>query len=273
MTAGVAQSRATRYCRRLAAALAAGVVFTSPALAEDASNDPLRACDRAAAHAEAEWHLPAGLLAAIGMVESGRSGLESALPVAWPWSINAGGRGFYLSSKPAAIEAVRGLRAAGRQTIDVGCFQVDLFYHPEAFVTLETAFDPDANGCAAARILTLCAFQRQFSGNTAIALYHSASPIRAAHSICGSDRAVWPWARTRSAAAENAYVVLLSPAALQVRVITADDAPAPQAASLPRVLGPQEATAVVQWIAAPQHELPVVFMPPSLVTSRRIRRH
>ena len=218
-----------------------------------------------------EWHLPAGLLAAIGMVESGRSGLESALPVAWPWSINAGGRGFYLSSKPAAIEAVRGLRAAGRQTIDVGCFQVDLFYHPEAFVTLETAFDPDANAQAAARILTLARFSGS-SWNMAIALYHSASPIRGAQYL-RQVQAVWPWARTRSAAAENAYVVLLSPAALQVRVITADDAPAPQAASLPRVLGPQEATAVVQWIAAPQHELPVVFMPPSLVTSRRIRRH
>ena len=45
VTAGVAQSRATRsiagdWPQRLAAA---GVVFTSPALAEDASNDPLRA--------------------------------------------------------------------------------------------------------------------------------------------------------------------------------------------------------------------------------------
>ena len=45
MTTGVTQSGVTQYCWRLAAALAAGVVFTSPALAEDVSIDPLlRAC-------------------------------------------------------------------------------------------------------------------------------------------------------------------------------------------------------------------------------------
>jgi len=245
--------------------LAAGVVFAPPALGDDASNDPLRACDRAAAHAEAEWHLPAGLLAAIGIVESGRSGLGSALPVAWPWSINAGGSGFYLSSQPAAIAAVRALQAAGWKTIDVGCFQVDLFYHPEAFATLETAFDPDANAQAAARILALS----RFSGSSwamAIALYHSASQTRGAQYL-RQVQAVWPWARTRSTAAEYPYAVLLSPAARQVRVITAADAAAQPAANLPRVLGPQEATAVLQWTAAPQHGLPVVLTPPRVAPS------
>ena len=40
------------------------------------------------------------------------------------------------------------------QMIDVGCFQVDLYYHPLAFSSLEAAFDPEANAHAAARILT-----------------------------------------------------------------------------------------------------------------------
>ena len=35
------------------------------------------------------------------------------------------------------------------KVIDVGCFQVDLFYHPYAFTSLEEAFDPDANARAA----------------------------------------------------------------------------------------------------------------------------
>jgi hypothetical protein len=137
-------------------------MFAPPALSEDASNDPLRACDRAAARAEAEWHLPAGLLAAIGIVESGRGGLGSALPVAWPWSINASGNAFYLSSMPAAIAAVRTLQAAGWKAIDVGCFQVDLLYHPEAFAAIETAFDPETNAQAAARILTLSRFSGRY---------------------------------------------------------------------------------------------------------------
>ena len=53
------------------------LAFATPTLADDASTDPLGACGRAAAHAEADWHLPAGLLAAIGTVESGRGGLGS----------------------------------------------------------------------------------------------------------------------------------------------------------------------------------------------------
>ena len=107
-------------------------------------------------------HLPAGLLAAIGTVESGRGGLGSMQRVAWPWSINAGGRGLYVPSKAAAVMTVRSLQAAGLRTIDVGCFQVDLFYHPEAFATLDAAFDPETNSRAAARILT----QSRFGGGS-----------------------------------------------------------------------------------------------------------
>lgn len=255
MTAAVKQPQ------RLAAALAIGLAFASPAWAEDVSDDPLRACDRAAAHAEAEWHLPAGLLSAIGVVESGRSDLGSARPVAWPWSIDVDGRDSTLSSKAAAIATVRALQAAGRKVIDVGCFQVDLFYHPDAFTTLEAAFDPDANAQAAARILTLARFSVG-SWDTAIALYHSATPIRGAMYL-RRVQAAWPWARARSMASDDAFAVLLSPAARQVRVITATDAPPQPAAGLPRVVGPQTATTVLQWTATPQRNLPVVLMPPA----------
>jgi hypothetical protein len=250
--------------------LAAGLAFASPAGAEDLSDDPLRACDRAAARAEAEWHLPAGLLSAIGIVESGRSDLASARPVAWPWSINADGRGFFLSGKAAASASVRGLQAARRRAIDVGCFQVDLFYHPEAFATLEAAFDPDANARAAARILA----RGRFGGNswdTAVALYHSASPVRGA-TYRRQVLAVWPLARAREGTADNAYAVLLSPAARLVRVLTAADTPVQQHAGPPRVVGPQTATAVLQWSATPQHDLPIVLTSPSGASRGLARR-
>jgi hypothetical protein len=236
------------------------LAFSAPALADDVSDDPILACDRAAVHAETAWHLPAGLLAAIGTVESGRRGLGSALPVAWPWSINVGGRGLYQPSKAAAIAAVRAFQAGGRglQAIDVGCFQVDLFYHPQAFATLDAAFDPEANAKVAARVLTLSRFDGG-SWEAAIALYHAASPTRGAQYL-RQVQAVWASARTRSAAAqEAAYAVLLSPAARQVRVIAPADPPAPQTAGLPRVLGPQTST------AAPQRNLPIVLLPPPRV--------
>ena len=105
--------------------------------------------------AERDWHLPAGLLAAIGMVESGRHATAGVFPIIWPWTLNAEGRGFYQPSKAAAVGMVRALQLRGVRVIDVGCFQVDLFYHPTAFASLEEAFDPDANARAAVRILSL----------------------------------------------------------------------------------------------------------------------
>ena len=115
----------------------------------------------------------AGLLAAIGIVESGRRAPAGMFPIIWPWTINAEGRGFYQPSKAAAVGMVRALQLRGVRVIDVGCFQVDLFYHPYAFASLEEAFDPDANARAAARILSLGRL-----GSTgwdgAIAAYHSA---------------------------------------------------------------------------------------------------
>ena len=257
----------TQSCRRLAAALAAALACVTPASADDAWNDPVRACDHAAIDAEAEWHLPAGLLSAIGTVESGRGGLGLARPVAWPWSINADGRDFVLPSKPAAIATARALQAAGRKAIDVGCFQIDLFYHPEAFATLEMAFDPAANARAAARIL---AYSR-FGGETwdrSIALYHSATPIRGLQYL-RQVQAAWPWARTRRVAADDAYAVLLSPEARQVRVISPADVPGQQAEGLPRVVGPQDATAVLQWAETPQDNLTVVLLPAASATPRR----
>jgi hypothetical protein len=253
--------------------LAFGVVLTSPALADDASDYPFGACDRAASRAEADWHLPAGLLAAIGTIESGRSGLGSRRPVAWPWGINAGGRSLYQPSKDAAIMTVRALRAIGLQAIDVGCFQIDLFYHPGAFITLDAAFDPDANAQAAARILTSLRLNGG-SWEAAIALYHSASAIRGAQYL-QQVRAVWTQARARSAVPGDdeaaAYAVLLSPAALLVRVITTTGPAGPalkETVGLPRVVGPQDSSAVLQWAAASQQGLPVILTPGSSAPPR-----
>ena len=250
-TTGVRRSRWT-----VAVALASLCLGTI-AFAAEHSEDPIRACDFAATHAEAEWHLPAGVLSAIGAVESGRRGLASTLPVAWPWTINAGGQGLYLPSTAAAAAAVRAFRAGGVQMIDVGCFQVDLFYHPESFASLEAAFDPDVNAQAAARIL---AQSRLSSGSweAAVALYHSASPMRGARYL-RQVQAAWPGTRARGAASLDAALApLLSPAASQVRILHSTDTLA--LPGLPRVLAASAAT-VVQWTVAPRTDLPVILAP------------
>jgi hypothetical protein len=115
---------------------------------------------------------------------------------------------------------------------------VNLFYHPEAFATLDVAFDPEINAQAAARILT----RSQGAGGSwegAIALYHSATPVLGANYL-RQVQAVWPWAKTRSAmSAEigpDAYAALLSPAARQVRVLSGREVTQPGALPMPRVV-------------------------------------
>ncbi len=70
---------------------------------------------------------------------------------------------------------VRSLQAQGIRLIDVGCFQVNLFYHPEAFKSLEDAFDPAINAQAAAKFLRSL-YDNSADWETAVAHYHSADP-------------------------------------------------------------------------------------------------
>ncbi len=51
------------------------------------------------------------------------------------------------------MKAVAAMRAAGMQSIDVGCMQINLRAHPAAFASIDDAFDPAANADYAARFL------------------------------------------------------------------------------------------------------------------------
>ncbi len=156
-----------RYARLLLTALA---LLGGPAMAQEAD----RACDASAARAERDWNVPAGVLSAVGTVESGRQhGPLGAAP--WPWTINAAGRGYYFDSKAEAIDAVLALMQRGYPYIDVGCFQIDIAYHPDLFRSLDEAFDPERNAQAAARLLAT-ERARVPDWATAVAHYHSATP-------------------------------------------------------------------------------------------------
>ena len=137
------------------------------------ASGPTSACLEAASAAERNWTLPPDLLHAIGRAESGRYDRTTNHVLPWPWTVNANGSSFWFASQAEAVSFVRVLQSRGVRLIDVGCFQVDLFYHPAAFSSLEQAFDPSANADYAARFLTQL---RGRTGNwpTAISGYHSA---------------------------------------------------------------------------------------------------
>ena len=158
-------------------AAAALMLLASPApLAAQPAAEDAAACRRAIAQVEPGSGIPPGLLGAIALVESGRAAAGGgAAP--WPWTFNAAGEGRYAPTREAAIAEVAALRARGVQSIDVGCMQVNLLHHPDAFASLSEAFDPLANTRYAATFL-LSLHAASGDWGTAVARYHSGDPGR-----------------------------------------------------------------------------------------------
>lgn len=136
-------------------------------------------CAAETAGQEQQMAIPEHLLHAISLVESGRWDAEHKANLAWPWTVDAEGEGRFLPTKEAAIAEVRKLRARGVKNIDVGCMQVNLLAHPDAFASLDEAFDPRSNIAYAAHFLRVLHEQ---DGNWAQAgaHYHSQTPELAA---------------------------------------------------------------------------------------------
>jgi hypothetical protein len=165
----------TLAARHLGRALALGVIALALTLAPAAAHQG-QLCIGAIRAAEQRFELPAGLLMAVALTETGRRVGDVLTP--WPWAINAVGKGAWLEHRRAAIERARALQASGVESIDVGCMQVNLKWHAAAFDSLESAFDPGTNVAYAARHLKEL---RARSGNwlEAAGHYHSADPAQA----------------------------------------------------------------------------------------------
>jgi hypothetical protein len=146
-------------------------------------------CTAAIATAERDGDIPAGLLAAIGQIESGRADPVYGAVRPWPWTINADGAGHFFATRAEAVAATAALLSRGVLSVDVGCLQVNLAYHRAAFASLEEAFDPLANSLYAARFLRLL-FSQTGDWPAAVAAYHSQThEIGAAYR--GKVLAVW----------------------------------------------------------------------------------
>src|SRR4051812_9464936 len=140
-----------------------------PALADDSD-----LCLEAIAKQESQYGMPAGLLKAIARVESSGSPYGDA-GKPWPWTLNVGGEGHYYPNKDAAVTAPPTYPAESDVNIDVGCMQISLRHHPNAFPDFATALDPGANVAYGALFL---AALHDKSGDWMIASgdYHSTTP-------------------------------------------------------------------------------------------------
>lgn len=157
--------------RGIATALVLG--WSSTAAAVEMPAQPTTSdCIAAIAAAERSADIPSGLLEAIGQVESGRASPIDGTVQPWPWTIDAGGAGYFFATKTEAVAAAAAWQGRGIASIDVGCLQVNLAYHPTAFASLEIAFDPVTNAAYAAAFLRQL-FTQTGSWPAAVAAYHS----------------------------------------------------------------------------------------------------
>ncbi|MEQ8395153.1 murein transglycosylase [Thalassobaculum sp.] len=166
--------RSLTRCFLLLAAATLGAVGTAGAALADSSPTPEAhtLCIEATRSAERRHHLAPHLLGAISLAETGRWSRDHKASFAWPWTVMAEGRGRYLPSKAAAVAEVRRLQARGVKNIDVGCMQVNLFYHADAFDDLASAFDPETNADYAAAFLRDLK-EEVGTWKDAVAYYHS----------------------------------------------------------------------------------------------------
>lgn len=169
-----------RALGRLAAAALLALSARANAAALTPEQAQSQACNDAAAAAETRWHTPPGLLLAIARTESGRPLPPAPGLQPWPWAMDADGRAMYSDGKAAALAWTRAQLAGGAQLVDVGCMQVNLRMHPDAFHSLDEAFDPRTNADYAARFLASLAQEAGGNWYQAVGWYHSRTPDLAA---------------------------------------------------------------------------------------------
>ncbi len=135
---------------------------------------PSADCEAAAAGAARAEGVPPAVLAAILRTESGRG--PDAAP--WPWAVNVDGTGYWPATRADALALAERALAGGAASVDIGCFQLNLHWHGEAFPSLDAMFAPEANAAYAAAFLAR--LERETgSWRAAAGAYHSRTPERA----------------------------------------------------------------------------------------------
>jgi soluble lytic murein transglycosylase-like protein len=113
-----------------------------PALAED------QVCEREMARAAEANDIPLNVLYAVGLTETG--GARGTLN---PYAMNIDGRAVISSSLPEALAKFNAERARGAKLIDIGCMQINQYWHGSDFQSVSEMFDPAKNVRYAANFL------------------------------------------------------------------------------------------------------------------------
>lgn len=131
-------------------------------------------CTKLFSYFEKKYELPIDTLHSIALKESGKAHSIYKIKVVWPWTVNVEGQGYYFNSKYEAVSFVNKQILNGKQSIDVGCMQINLKNHPKAFLSIDHAFDPKTNIAYGAAFLR-SKYEQTKDWHKAVAHYHSAT--------------------------------------------------------------------------------------------------
>jgi soluble lytic murein transglycosylase-like protein len=133
--------------------------------------DPVRAgdastCEREMSLAAKRYDVPLAVLYAVGLTETGRRGSLQ------PFALNIEGPSYFAASLSEALRIFDEAQKHGARLIDVGCMQINHYFHGRHFRSIAAMFDPHENVDYAARFLRELR-TREGSWTLAAARYHA----------------------------------------------------------------------------------------------------
>ena len=124
------------------------------------------ACEREMLRASAQYHVPVNVLYAVSLTETGRRGALD------PHAINVEGKSIFSSNVADAMRQVEAARARGAKLIDIGCMQINHYFHGKKFASVAEMFNPGKNVDYGARFLVELK-KREGTWTMAVARYHA----------------------------------------------------------------------------------------------------
>lgn len=134
-------------------------------------------CSNIFSYFEKRYKIPKDILYSISLRETQKAHSKHGIGITWPWTVtvNPSGKGYHFKNKTEAIKFAKAQLASGKgRSIDVGCMQINLKYHPDAFTSLEQAFSPRRNIAYGAKFLKE-KYEQYGDWQKAIGAYHSGS--------------------------------------------------------------------------------------------------
>lgn len=135
-----------------------------------------RKCSSAFSYFEQKYRLPPNSLHPISLHETAKKHSKHDIVIVWPWTVmnNQEGKGYHFKTQQEAVRYAREQFMLGNNNLDVGCMQINLKHHPEAFSSLSNAFSPRKNVSYGAYFLSEN-LKKLGSIDKAIGRYHSAT--------------------------------------------------------------------------------------------------